>query len=402
MKVSQHFYTRERRGLYISSAGYDTVAKSPGLDDSFIKEKIHPYCVYSGGGMNSITVAHFPCGKMFLGQAAFVPVDFTGQRTTFFAHNYILSAEMAGEYLTDIEKLLLTRFENSYDENFKLEELDTLPLTLSLAPAPEVGEGTLIHIVNCVIKSVQSAKKTYVILPKHFSEEFVRALLVEVYNKLPEGIKHLLGFCTNSREPEKRKNIHLVFLENGAYRAGDTRFSDDYIIEIGADYCKSNPQFTKNIVYFILERIAELSPEKFFTEINFWYNRISSVSSFINKAETAWLEKNLEMLQFEKIPSDFIKKGKSGDNSSLYVMLEILKSVSAALKINREISLRYFLGNYSLSPEDYKRTVLNLRRIYKNYLTPPHYENIEFLFREQGTGALNAKEMNNFYRLVFF
>jgi len=340
--ISQHFYTREKRGLYTSSAGYDTVAKSPLPDDSFVKEKIHPYCVYSGGNENAVTVAHFPCGKMLLSQAVFVPKDFSGQRTAFFAHNYILPAEIVGEVLGDMKKLLFTRFEKSCNENPK--ELTNLPLRAECAEKklPEVGE--VLHIVNCVIKSVQSAKKTYVILPENSCEEYVFAMLIEIYKHLPEGVKHLLNFCTNSNEP--RKNIHLIFIKN-ADRVGDSRFRDDFVIDRSSQYMQKN-------TFSLSERIEKLPQEKFFTEINFWRKRLPHEISLINKAEINWLEKNFEKLQFKKIPSEFIKKGKQ--YSSLYVVLEILKYASSKKDISS------VLGNYFLSPEDYDRTVLMLER----------------------------------------
>ncbi|MCL1877994.1 MAG: hypothetical protein FWF80_03985, partial [Defluviitaleaceae bacterium] len=58
--IEQHFYTRGLRG-------YETVAKSCGLADDFVKKNIHPYCVY--GGVDALTLAHFSCGKMLFGLA---------------------------------------------------------------------------------------------------------------------------------------------------------------------------------------------------------------------------------------------------------------------------------------------------------------------------------------------
>ncbi|MCL2225717.1 MAG: hypothetical protein FWB96_12190 [Defluviitaleaceae bacterium] len=436
MKIDQHFYTREKRGLYTSSAGYDTVAKSHGLCDSFVKEKIHPYCVYSGGGANAITLAHFPCGKMLFGQAAFVPTDFTGQRSAFFAHNYILPAEAAGAALADIGKLLLTRFETTVDggeglagegESAELAELDELPElpelpALPVSPAlsmqsarefpPEIASETVMHIASCVTKSVESAKKTYVILPKFSDEtarqEFIRALLVQIYAQIPEGVRHLLGFCTATNEPEKRKGIHLIFLENGTYKTGDTRFSSDFTVDVSrragenapenatrafssalaatggaADVSHCTGENISTLPTYIKERIRAISPANFFAEVNFWRKRVPFASTCITDAEATWLDKNLENLQFETIPSDAIKKGKAAENSTLYVMLSILKTVSTALKSRREIHLRYFLGSYSLSPQNHERTIEILRRIYQNHTgeqTPQHLENMAFLF----------------------
>lgn len=39
-------YTRERRGVYRATEGFDTVAKSESLDNNFVKKIIHPFCLY--------------------------------------------------------------------------------------------------------------------------------------------------------------------------------------------------------------------------------------------------------------------------------------------------------------------------------------------------------------------
>ncbi|MBW7460273.1 hypothetical protein K0U00_40040, partial [Paenibacillus sepulcri] len=44
--IQQQMYARERRGIFRSTEGYDTIAKSDGLDPSFIKKVLHPLCVY--------------------------------------------------------------------------------------------------------------------------------------------------------------------------------------------------------------------------------------------------------------------------------------------------------------------------------------------------------------------
>lgn len=40
--IEQQMYTRERRGVFRTTEGFDTVAASPGLDPSFIKKCFTP------------------------------------------------------------------------------------------------------------------------------------------------------------------------------------------------------------------------------------------------------------------------------------------------------------------------------------------------------------------------
>lgn len=44
--ITQQMYTRERRGVYRATEGFDTVAKSESLDNNFVKKILHPFCLY--------------------------------------------------------------------------------------------------------------------------------------------------------------------------------------------------------------------------------------------------------------------------------------------------------------------------------------------------------------------
>lgn len=40
--IAQQMYTRERRGVFRSTEGFDTVAKSDSLDNNFVKKSFIP------------------------------------------------------------------------------------------------------------------------------------------------------------------------------------------------------------------------------------------------------------------------------------------------------------------------------------------------------------------------
>lgn len=317
--IQQHFYTRERRGLYKNSAGYDTVAKSAGLSDAFVTKQIHPLCVYSGGGKPAFTLAHFPCGRMLFGRAVHI-TDFTGQRTAFFMHNYIFPASRVGEFLADIEKLLCARFEESCP-----------------ADPPELCE-----------------------LPTGPRE--IPARFLKLYKSLPEGARQTFGFCATDLNA-------VVFPEENF---------DTYEI-------------------FISKKIQSQPPKIFFAECEFWRARAPQLEKTIARAEAAWLEKKLDTFtarEFILFPEKVIRHGKNTDYAALYVQISILKAVCAALKSKKNFSLRYILGNYALSDEDYSRVVRVLRRIFKDCISQT--ENIEFLFRERRTGKFDTKGFEGF------
>ena len=429
-RIEQQMYTRAERGIYRQSAGYDTVARSGGLDDAFVKDGIHPYCVYSpprglqpAGACDldyprAVTVVHYPCGRMLLGQAVHVPADFTGQRTAFFAHNYILPPECAGAALGDIWALLNgTKFEIFYDEasGGVLPLLGSLPCrgdepgkfaVLGL----ELPHGQIDRIIQCVKESVSGAKKTYVIVPEGVQgmDAYVCGFLAEVYRRLPDIVKHLLGFCTYARQPENKKGLHLIFLEKGAVKANDSRMSRDFVIDLNENVhtISTPPVADKNADIYLMERISSLPPERFSREINFWHNRMPHLSGcpYFCQAEMNWLDNaidNLTPRQLSAMPASFICKGKNGKHPSAYVILEILKNISASFagrNMQGHVDIRYFLGSYSLSPADYKRVIMNLRRLCRPYVNLQNMDNIAFLFRARGSGELNEQELATYLK----
>lgn len=348
------------------------MARSPGLTDAFIKEKIHPYCTYSSPAPRVQTVVHYPCGRMLLGQAAYVPEDFTGRRSTFFSHNYVIPPAIAGLLLEDMAGLLTTRFETSYDISLDgvLEPLEFLPRDTHLCTGsllPQVEEGIISKIAECVCESVQASKKTYVLVPDSTGDmfEFVRGVLISLYQRLPEWVKHQLGFCTFAREPDKRKGIHLVFLVQPFLRPTDSCFAGDFIIHISNEDENNNRDVTAvSGVFgaFLDSRIQAFTIGRFFTEMDFWRVRLPSYCDIISKTERNWLDKKLDSLtlsQLREIPQKFIKRGLADDDFSIYVMLSILKT--AVTDFNTDP--RYLLGSYFLSPANYDRIAKNLRRL---------------------------------------
>ncbi|MCL1863290.1 MAG: hypothetical protein FWF78_06980 [Defluviitaleaceae bacterium] len=329
MKIEQHMYTRCKRGLFNTTAGYDTVAKSPGLTDDFIKKILHPLCVF-GGGDRAVTLVNLPDGRVFLGQAV-ATTDFTGQRSTFFMHNYILPADMAG----NIEGLLGARFETSYSEGGELKSLKSLPREPQKS---EVFDDATDYeyLAGCIISAVVNSKKLYV------HSTFSHDAITKIYRFLPPSIRHVLGFCTYSKEAERRSGVHLIFTENKSLINQTTN---------------SNAKPEEGDVF---SRIYKLSYTSFFAEVNFWHIRMPHLRDFFHVTEVGWLENNLKKLtpkQFATIPTDFIKRGKNSKTPKMYILVSIMKKISEARLNNREVDLRYFLGSYFLSDEDY-RTII--------------------------------------------
>jgi len=105
-------YTRERGGIFHATDGYDTIAISEGLDHAFVKKYLHPFCIYHSPKIlaergekdasiypEAVTMFQPETGDLVIGQAVFVPADFTGTRSTYFMHNYIIPWAQKEEWI---------------------------------------------------------------------------------------------------------------------------------------------------------------------------------------------------------------------------------------------------------------------------------------------------------------
>jgi len=381
-KIQQHFYTRERLGLFRKSEGYDSVAASPGLDENFVKEKIHPYCVYSPPEERILTLVNHANGWLFFGNAAFKPMDFTGRRSTFFCHNFIIPPSKAGGILADFNRLIKTQFETEYDFNkgqaqsFKLNELDALPAFANVCVdySFAICKAMQDEIINSIHKSIEKNKNTYVVLPDDSKNRFDYTcfLLLEIYKLLPGYIKHQLGFCTFASEPVNKKGIHLVFTVENVFKAFASRLDGSYAVHLGQPPktypshmpLPGKPPKAADFPAKLSQLISTLSSSHFFEETEFWRLRMPELTQVINQAEASWIDKNLEKLtlpQILSIPQSSIKQGLNGGFFRIYVMLSVIKTVLSRRKslgsqssLN-EADLHYLLGNYFLSLDERNR-----------------------------------------------
>jgi len=364
----------------------------------------------------ALTLVHFPCGRMLFGQAVFVPADFTGQRAAFFMHNFILEPIAAVDALDDMEKLLNTRFETSWDINggCDADAIGILPKEIAESPVAKsptpleqsVSNATIAHIMHCAVEAVEKSKKVYILLPyqagqlnKSVSQVHGLAcdLLVKIYATLPEPFRHILGFCTYTREPEKRKNIHLIFLDSEAYYANKQRFHGNAIIDLnaeglsdgvdtagnGASLDCTRPTHSSEVLSytyeeFLTKKFATLSVRQLFAEGDFWRVRTPAMVTttattnicthdLIARLEAMRLNTLLDTLtmqDFFTTPDSIIRKRKDCRDAAVFVIFSIIKQACTNILAKKPFSLRYLLGSYTLSKEDYVRAVSILRKFY--------------------------------------
>ncbi|MFK0524920.1 hypothetical protein ACINKY_22205 [Paenibacillus illinoisensis] len=266
--IEQQMYTRERRGVFRTTEGFDTVAASPGLDPSFIKKVLHPYCVYDAPAEltgrsekdqakfpPSIHLIHLESGETILGQNVYQSADFTGLRSAFFAHNYVLSPERSEEQMKQ-GNWLDAVFATSYDIEQgtvlpALTELPGAPLNgreaatgagisaRSVAPADllaslKMNETLFKRLLYAVMQAVATRRKVYIALdlPAEEITAGAKELLRLLYAALPYAFRRQLGFMTFAREPQAKKGVHLQFVERGTLRPKDRNTEKDFTFDL--------------------------------------------------------------------------------------------------------------------------------------------------------------------------
>ncbi|WP_314589361.1 glycosyltransferase [Paenibacillus terrigena] len=256
--IQQQMYTRERRGIFRSNEGYDTVARSNGLDSNFIKKVLHPACFYDAPteltvrgekDINSYPKAmhlyRTESGQIVLGTGVYQPADFTGMRSAFFMHNYVIPAESAAEVVYDYPAWLNASFATTYDieQGQDLPVLNELPLNSVTIPSipyrmqlahMNIDELVFKQLLFAVIASIQGKKKVYVALDVPIEDLSLHAVkLIEIlYASMPYAYRKQFGFVTYAKEPVSKKGIHLTLMEKGSLRANDKNIEKDYTFDL--------------------------------------------------------------------------------------------------------------------------------------------------------------------------
>ncbi|WP_340014775.1 hypothetical protein [Paenibacillus sp. FSL K6-1318] len=255
--IEQQLYTRERRGVFRTTEGFDTVAASPGLDPSFIKKVLHPYCVYDAPAEligrsekdetkfpASIHLLHLESGETILGQNVYQSADFTGLRSAFFAHNYVLSPERSEDQMKQ-GGWLDAVFATSYDieQGTVLPALAELPISPGSGPdssptqvlsALKMNEVLFKRLLYAVMQSVATRRKVYIALdlPAEEVTAGAKGLLRLLYTALPYAFRRQLGFMTFAKEPQAKKGIHVQFVERGTLRPKDRNTEKDFTFDL--------------------------------------------------------------------------------------------------------------------------------------------------------------------------
>ncbi|MBA9083578.1 hypothetical protein FHR92_000021 [Fontibacillus solani] len=266
--IQQQLYTRERSGIFRGTEGFDTVAASDGLDSVFIKKQLHPFCGYDAPAEltsrgekevssypSAVHLFHTDGGDTVLGRSIYQPVDFTGLRSAFLTHNYVIPPARQDEVVTDYRSYLEADYAEKYYTEIgrQLPELDQIPqrsqnqqsaenspsgLTAGkLLQELKLDEKGFKQLLFAVMTAVgEGRKKVYVALdvPAEQISEYALALLKVLFASLPFEQRRRFGFITYAKEPQSRKFIHLQFVERGSLRPNDRGIEKEFVFDLAS------------------------------------------------------------------------------------------------------------------------------------------------------------------------
>ncbi|MEK8129919.1 hypothetical protein WMW72_18615 [Paenibacillus filicis] len=262
--IQQHYFTRAREGVFRANEGFDTVAVSPGLDALFIKSALHPYCYYKGplelpeNGENAgaeaypaaLAVYYADNGDLIIGQTAYVPEDFTGQRSAFFTHQYVIPSTRKDEWVRHPERIFAIQdFAVSHDaaqgkelpELLEAAAIPTSDQTQSQHPDVLLSQlgitrETFEMLLMSMMASVTNRRKVYVVLggEPDRAERDARRLMQILWSCMPYAFRRRMGVLTFSGEAEGKQHLHVTFLGKGALRQSDRQLEREMLFDLSA------------------------------------------------------------------------------------------------------------------------------------------------------------------------
>ncbi|MBM7654765.1 GAP1-N2 domain-containing protein [Neobacillus cucumis] len=288
-KIQQHMYTRERKGIFHDTAGYDSIAMSEGLKPAFVKKYLHPFCFYHVPRTlrekaerdptqypTAVTILQPETGELVVGQAVFVPADFTGSRSTYFLHHYVIPPSLKEEWIQNPEMLFrVEAFQTAYEveQGQLLPELEVVPFNDSLMVDDEllavlgISMTAFRQLLLAVMLSISGKKKVYISLPVPLQDytEYALRLMEFVYRFLPFAHRRRLGLLTFTSEPEARNDIHVTFFEPGSLNIHDRSIAKQFLFDFARGKISGVEIGQSAYLRFAAEHLSE-SPkmEKFF------------------------------------------------------------------------------------------------------------------------------------------
>lgn len=353
--IEQQYYTRERGGLFSQTDGYDTVAKSPQLKLDYIKKNLHPLCNYDipselqkTGEIDetkyppNMVIMPGPSGELIVGQAVYKSKDFTGLRSTFFMHNFILSENEKRRYMKEPEKLFgITGFQTNFNviEGRQLPTLAAIPYDGNnpyflererLFSKIGMSQETFHKLVYATFIAANSKKKIFIILDVAIEElgTMAKALLYHLYTALPWSVTEGLGICTYANKMEAKKNIQITFLDKNTIHS-DSKAVKDFIFD-GVNRKVLNLEGDIESEPYIKTALNYTKNKMAWEKINHWADALSITLKDKSERSIGYYGRVCVLLEL----SLCLKAGRSYDLTGSKVRKDLMSEILGYLKSN--------------------------------------------------------------------
>lgn len=294
--IQQHYYTRDKNGIFSKTPGYDTVAKSINLEDEFIINTLQELCFYEAPAdlVGEEQISKYPkalfCvntehNVMVIGESAFAGKDYTGGRNRYFTHNYIISEEEKHTYVTNPERIIYSEgFLHNYDinkgyiipeiqeirENKKLSSTSSIEEMFNKA---SINEEIFIKLIKASFHAAKYGKKIYVVLncDSGTVTNVAKEVLKYLYRVIPFAVRRKIGFITYMKSPKNKNLINIIFLCKGSIKRINTELKAGYVFDIpGNEFYIEGIDNKKNLfIEFVMNNVEKVEIlNEFFNEMN--------------------------------------------------------------------------------------------------------------------------------------
>lgn len=310
--IEQQYYTRERKGVFSKTPGYDTVAKSKGLDKEFIISTLHDLCFYEApaslAGEEDLSKypTSFFCvntedNKMVIGQSVFAGKDYTGQRNRYFTHNYIITEEERDCYVVNPDRIIYSSgFATEYDieKGMIIPELSEIGIIKNddyfnsieeMFLATGINSELFINLLRACFDAAQYGKKIYIVLDSEDNKvtELAKGILKYLYRGLPFTVRRKIGFITYMKEPKMKDLINIVFMCKGSIKRFTTEIKAGYVFDLAGKnfYLDGIDEENHIFLQFVMDNIENEE----------------ALNDFFYKAERFSTEDNLSILKYDRL-----------------------------------------------------------------------------------------------------
>ncbi|KAJ49549.1 hypothetical protein CTM_22521 [Clostridium tetanomorphum DSM 665] len=291
--IQQHYYTRDKRGVYSGTPGYDTVAKSINLEDDFILNIIHNLCFYDPPAIlageeditkypKSLFCINTEDNRMIIGQSVFAGKDYTKGRNRYFTHNYIIPKDKRENYIEEPDKII---YLNDFVDNYDIAKGNIIPEILETMYDSNIKDKLSIDEMfnktgmdkeafkKLILASINAGlykKKIYIILNCELINlnNLSKQVLTYLYRCIPFQIRREIGFSTYMKEPKNKDFINIIFLPKDSIKRLTTEIKAGYVLLLSFKNFYLENLYIKEHLFidFVINNINNLNILKEFFE----------------------------------------------------------------------------------------------------------------------------------------